>query len=147
MNTAEAVAAAAVVFEGLMVSVGPKDSSGFRTYTYHVTRVYKGEAPRQVRVRTTDDSDSCGMRLASGVVFGYGAGGELTTNTCVQPRPLDRSQLGPGTATPTPSAPAPTPTPTAAPGILGLPPAWPIGIAGLGGLGVVVALVLGRRRA
>lgn len=117
LSTAEALASAAAVFDGEVVSAS-RPTTGFSgellTYTIRVDRVFKGEVPALVVVRSEQSSATCGLALSGSVtVFAYGEASYLRTSLCSPPAKLDRSKLGAGKA-PLPSA-SPTPAPEAAP--------------------------------
>lgn len=121
-----------VVFKGTVAKrVAPpagqvRSSSYPVTYTFAVTRAYKGKVAERQRVRTPLSSASCGLGLSGKgpfLVFAYepagakkaGANRTLEANLCGGTRPIgakERPSFGAGRPVGTSSSPAPTPTMT-----------------------------------
>lgn len=121
LDTRQALAGATAVFEGDVLGWkrAPTGSHGDPiSYTVAVTRVYKGAIPSRVEVISEACEAACGVELTGRVmVFARGRAGELTTNLCAVPWPLDRTKLGAG-RTPVPATPdqvTPSHAPTQAP--------------------------------
>lgn len=148
-TTAEAVAAASVVFGGEVISTTEPSSLGSGDPVYYrirVDRVYKGELPEHVVVSSAAGEPSCGIRLAGKVtVFATGTADALETNLCAAPIRLDVRTLGAGVR---PSALAPsvgpsatTPSPAQSPALAAEVPTWLL--PGLAVLAVVLTAAAG----
>jgi hypothetical protein len=121
---------AEVIFTGTVIS---ERTLGYnRTYTFAVTKVYKGSAYAEQRVQTASQRSACGLDLnGSGpflVLGAYAPNGTLLANACGGTTDTPASaELGPG------SLPQPGVEPPNPPGLI-----WPA----VGGLLVVSAVVL-----
>ncbi|MFT3860152.1 hypothetical protein [Micropruina sp.] len=125
LDTAQAVSAASAVFEGEVLSSAQGSPSGEPTgwfyadpvdYTIAITRVYKGNLPAKLVVRSSASESSCGLQLSGHVlVFAHGDNDTLTTTLCSAPIELDRSKLGAGRAPEAVPALTPSATPSAMP--------------------------------
>lgn len=154
MDTKKALAGATAVFEGDVIGWkrAPTGSYGDPiVYAVLVTTVYKGEVPRRVQVISEASEAACGVELTGHVtVFARGGAGQLTTNLCALPWPLDPTKLGTG-RTPVPAAPVPatpsvSPTPTQPPASgPNVPPLVLWGMGGLVAMAAVVTWLLRRR--
>ena len=113
---------AEVIFTGTVIDVR---SLGYnRTYTFAVTRVYKGSAYAEQRVQTASQDGACGLDLnGSGpflVLGGYAPNGTLLANSCGgTTRPPAPAELGPGSP-PQPGVEPPNPAGVVWPAIAGL---------------------------
>ena len=128
---------AEVIFTGTVI--GERTLGYNRTYTFAVTKVYKGSAYAEQRVQTASQNSACGLNLnGSGpflVLAGYAPSGVVLANSCggttAGPAP---AELGPG------SLPRPGVEPPDAAGVI-----WPV-VAGLLLVTAVVLLAAWRRR-
>lgn len=153
LDTRQALAGATAVFEADVLGWkrAPTGSHGDPiSYTVAVTRVYKGEVPSRVEVISEGSEAACGVELTGRVtVFARDRAGELTTNLCAAPWPLDRTKLGigrtPVPATPDQVTPSPSPSPTRAPSAAeSLPPLVLWGMAGLVAMAAVITWLFRR---
>ena len=132
---------AEVIFTGTVI--GERSLGYNRTYTFAVTKVYKGSAYAEQRVQSASQSSACGLDLVGSgpflVLAGYAPSGTVLANSC-----------GGTTKAPAPAAPAPA---ALGPGSLpqpGVEPPNPPGVIwpAVGALLVATAAVLflARRR-
>jgi cell division septation protein DedD len=118
---------AEVVFTGTVVgrddpNAGSqaRSSSDSIVWTFHVDRIYKGEAAEQQAVRSAMSGASCGFEFAMAQryeVFARTSDGALTTGLCDGNRQLAEgaTPVAPAGAGPRSPKPAATPRPTPAP--------------------------------